>query len=61
MDKILPIIIICSVGIAVCVALLVAMLCKKILLFVRRRRQKEEFDIDESTLTVRLDKKDFRK
>ncbi len=61
MNKVLPIIIICSVGITACVALLIAMLCKKILIFVRRRRQKEEFDIDESTLTVRLDKKDFRK
>lgn len=61
MDKILPIIIICSVGIAVCIALLIAILCKKTLLLVRRRRQKEVFDIDESTLTVRLEKKDFRK
>ncbi len=60
MEKILPIIIICSVGLAVCAALLIVILIKHL----RTRRKnggKEEFDMDDNTLTVRLGKKDLRK
>ena len=61
MKEILPIIIVCGVGLAVCAGLL-------ILIFVRFLRKKnilrkkgEEFEMDERTLTIKLDKKDLRK
>lgn len=60
MEKILPIIIICGVGLAACAAFLIVILVK----YIKARRKnsrKEEFDLDESTLTVHLSKKDLHK
>lgn len=60
MEQILPLIIICSAGIASCIAVLIFLLCKHIVK-LKQRHRKEEFELDEKTLTVKLDKKDFRK
>lgn len=61
MKEILPIIIVCAVGLAVCAFLLVLIFVR----YLRRkkvfRRRSEEFEIDENTLTIKLDKKDLRK
>lgn len=60
MEQILPLIIICSVGIASCITVLIFLLCKHVVK-LKQRHRKEEFELDEKTLTVKLDKKDFRK
>ena len=59
MKEILPIIIICSVGLVVCFGLLILIFVR----FLRRktRGRREEFEMDESTLTIKLNKKDLRK
>ena len=61
MKEVLPIVIICAVGLAVCAALLILMFVR----FLRRknifRRKNEEYEMDENTLTIKLDKKDLRK
>ena len=58
MKEILPVIIICGVGLAVCFGLLILIFVR----FLRRKHGKrEEFEMDESTLTIKLDKKDLRK
>lgn len=61
MKEVLPIIVFCAVGLAVCVGLLVLMFVR----FLRKksifRKKSEEFEMDESTLTINLDKKDLRK
>ncbi len=59
MKQILPIIVICSVGLAGCLGWLVYMLVQY---FRKRRRRKvEEYDLDEKTLVINLDEKDFHK
>ena len=59
MKEVLPIIIVCGVGLSVCVGLLVFFFVR----YVRSkiRKKSEEFEMDENTLTIRLDKKDLRK
>lgn len=59
MDGILPVIIICSVGIAACFAFLGYVLVQHL----RRKihKKKVEYDLDDRTLTIKLSKKDFRK
>lgn len=61
MKEILPVIIICAVGLAVCAGLLTLMFVR----FLKRKRvfrkKSEEFEMDERTLTIKLDKKDLRK
>ncbi len=54
MQKLLPIIIICCVGLAVCVGILAYFFVRYLIL--RFKRKKEIFDMDDSTLTIVLDK-----
>ena len=51
MEKILPIIIICSVGIALSLAYIVALSVKALR---TRPRRKQEFEIEENVLTIKL-------
>ena len=60
MKKVLPIVIICGVGIALCLAYIVY-LCVKSLRAYPRTRRKHEFEIDENVLTVKLDKRKSKK
>ena len=60
MDKVLPIIIVCGVGIALCLAYIV-LLCVRA---VRRNppvRRTREFEIEEDVLTVKLGKRNRKK
>lgn len=61
MKGVLPIIIFCAVGLAVCAGLLITIFVR----FLRQRnifrKKREEFEMDENTLTIKLDKKDLRK
>lgn len=60
MDGVLPIIIICAVGLAACIAFLTYVLVQ----YLRKkyfRKKKVEYDLDDRTLTIKLSKKDFRK
>lgn len=59
MQQVLPIIIICGVGLSVCFVLLLIILIR--CLQRRFRKKREVFEMDERTLTVKLDKKDLRK
>lgn len=59
MQKILPIIVICSVGLAVCLGLLLFYFVRFVVRRIKRRR--EVFELDENTLTIHLDKKHFGK
>ena len=54
MKQVLPVIIICAVGIALCLAYIVA-LCVKAL--NRRPPKKHEFEIEENVLTIKLGKR----
>lgn len=58
MEGVLPIIIICAIGIAACFAFLgyvFVRYCRK-----RFHKKKVEYDLDDRTLTIKLNKKDFR-
>ena len=57
MKQVLPIIIICSVGIALCLAYIIALIVKSI---CRRPRKKREFEIEENVLTIKLGKRNRR-
>ena len=56
MNKVLPIIIICSVGIAVCLAYIV-WLCVQALRVNPPKRHTREFEIEDDVLTIRLGKR----
>lgn len=60
MKGVLPIIIVCAIGLAACFSILtyifVQYLRKKVF-----RKKKVEYDLDERMLTIKLNKKDFRK
>lgn len=58
MEKVLPIIIVCGVGIAVCLVYIVAVSVKAI---CRRPRHKREFEIEEDVLVIKLGKKHRKK
>ena len=55
MDKVLPIIIICSLGIAVALGYIVSVIVRAVLR--KRGKRPNEFEIDEDTLTIHLRKK----
>lgn len=55
MDKVLPIIIVCSVGIACAIAYIVFLIVSSFR--SRRGKRRNEFEIDEDTLTIKLGKK----
>lgn len=60
MEGILPVVIVCVVGLAACFAFLGCVLAQ----FLRNKyfhRKKVEYDMDDKTLTIKLDKKHFRK
>ena len=61
MKEVLPIIIICAVGLALCVTLLVMTFVRYLRKKGLFRKKNEEFDMDEHTLTIKLDKNDLRK
>ncbi len=61
MEKILPIVVICVAGIAVCLALLGTWAWKCMRKRFHYKMKNEVFEMDEKTLTVKLDKKDFHK
>lgn len=54
MKQVLPVIIICSVGIALCLAYIVAISIKALR---RRPQRKREFEIEENVLTIKLGKR----
>ena len=60
MKKVLPIIIVCGVGIALCLAYIVV-LCIKALRTNPLSKRKREFEIEEDVLTVRLGKRKRKK
>ncbi len=60
MEKILPVVIFCGVGIALCVVALVIIFVKGIKNKFKHRHC-EQFEIDDDTITVSLSKKDLRK
>ena len=51
MEKVLPVIIVCSIGIAASLAYIVALSVKTLR---ARPRRKTEFDIEENVLTIKL-------
>ena len=53
MDKVLPIIIVCSVGIALCLAYIVWM-CVKVLRAKLPKRHPRELEIEDDVLTIQL-------
>lgn len=53
MKSILPIIIVCGVGIVACLAYIVAVTVKAL----RRSPRKREFEIEEDVLVIKLDKR----
>ncbi len=57
MKSVLPVIVVCSVGIAACAAYIVALCVKAIR---RRPPRKRRFEIEEDVLTVRLDRRGKR-
>lgn len=57
MERILPVIVVCSVGLAICSGLLIFYFVRYLL---RRFRRREEFELDENKLVVHLDKKHHR-
>ncbi|CCZ95280.1 unknown [Corallococcus sp. CAG:1435] len=60
MGNVLPIVIICSVGLAACFGFLTYTLVR----FVKQkfcRSKHEEFDLDDDTYTVQVGKSNFRK
>ena len=56
MDKVLPIIIVCGIGIAACLAYIV-FICIKALRANPPTRRKHEFEIEEDVLTIKLDRR----
>ena len=58
MEKVLPVIIICGVGIVACLAYIVAVCVKAI---KRRPRRVREFEIEDDVLVIKLDKKGSKK
>ena len=60
MEKVLPIIIVCGVGITLCVAYIV-FLCVKALRANPHVRHKHEFEIEDDVLTVKLGKRKGKK
>ena len=56
MNKVLPIIIVCSVGLALCLAYIV-WLCVKSLRTNPHVKRKREFEIEDDVLTIRLGKR----
>lgn len=58
MNQVLPIIIVCALGLTVCIALLVVMFVKH--LHKRKKKCKEVFDMDERTLTINLNDADLK-
>lgn len=54
MDKALPVVIVCSVGMACCVAYMVFLCIKSVR---RRPKRKHEFEIEENVLTIKLGNK----
>ena len=59
MDGVLPIIIVCAVGLAACFSFLGYVLVQ----YLRKRffrKKNVEYDLDDKTLTIKLDKKHFR-
>lgn len=61
MDKVLPIIIICSVGIALAVAYIVFVAVRALTRGRGGKRPRNEFEIDDDTLVVKLGKRRKRK
>ena len=60
MDGVLPIIIVCVLGIVACLSFLAYLLAQ----YLRKKywqKRKVEYELDDKTLTIKLDKKDFRK
>lgn len=55
MDKVLPIIIICGVGIAVTIGYIIFVIARAI--SFKRGKRPNEFEIDDDTLTIRLGKR----
>lgn len=55
MDKVLPIIIICSIGIAAALGYIVYVIVRAIQ--ARRGKRGNEFEIDEDSLTIKLGRK----
>ena len=60
MKQVLPIIIVCGVGIALCLAYIIY-LCVKVLRVNPRLKKKHEFEIEEDVLTVKLGKRKSKK
>ena len=58
MEKILPVIIVCGVGIVACLAYIVAVSVKAI---HRRPKRSREFEIEEDVLVIKLGKKKNKK
>ena len=58
MEKILPVVIVCGVGILACLAYIVAISIKAIR---RRPPRKREFEIEEDVLVIKLGKKKNKK
>lgn len=53
MQKVLPVIIFCGVGLLGCVAFLVVTLVR----FIKSRRKKEEFTLEDNVVTIKLKKR----
>ena len=60
MKKVLPIIIVCGVGIALCL-LYIAFLCVKALRVHPPTKRKHEFEIEDDVLTIKLGKRNRKK
>ena len=60
MNKVLPVIIVCSVGIALCFAYIVY-LCVRALRSNPPAKRKHEFEIEEDVLTVKLGRRNKKK
>lgn len=52
MDKVLPVIIICSIGIAAAIGYIVYLIVNAVR--VKKGKRPNEFEIDEDTLTIKL-------
>ena len=59
MQQLLPIIIICSAGLAACVGILIYFFVK--FLMKKFKKKTETFDMDETTLTINLNSKNTHK
>lgn len=54
MDKVLPVIIICSAGIALCLAYIVYLCIRSLRRRSPRRHKRNEFEIEDDTLIIKL-------